>query len=235
MKMKIMSSIIAAGILATAGSVIAQTNTYNITANPAAAGSTGKYDVVLQKWNGTANGAATQFRVSLARAEAFPTSPNAAAYSVALTFFSYLGAPGAVGTIPVATITGTSGVTTTVAGNNPDVNTKWNNHVIKFNGTTILKNQAAFDFLTADNATHDHSIKTGHTNAFLEQSTGRINLKYKAYSVKIVLMNAAGTRVWSGIQNLSTVNAPEGSSLALLATGLVPLGFVVRRRARKQA
>jgi len=235
MKKGLILTSVVAGVLSSVAA-FAQVDTYNFTADPSLAGTTGKYNVILEKWDGNPGGPGTQFRVGLVRAAMAPDKPNDKVASIALTFFGQLNAPGGIGTIALTTvdgIVGNSGISL-LAGipTDPVASQHWVNTNKKYNGTTILQNQAYFD--TTDS---NRYVSGGATNEFLQSTTpeGRINLKYRAFSVKVTLMNAAGTRVWSGVQNISTFAAPEGSSLALLATGLVPLGFVARRRARKRA
>jgi hypothetical protein len=211
--------------------VSAQTNSYDLVATPGVPGTSGNWDVTIQKWDGTTDGPGTQFRIAFAHGEPFPDFPNDQATKVTLTFYSYLGAPGGVGTIPLQSITGDSGLSTITTSHpaNPQSH-DWVQTNVVYNGTTILENKA--DFNSPSPATV--FLKKGGTNSFLESAAGRVNLKYKAYSVKVTLENSAGTRIWSATTDLSTVNAPEGSSLAMLATGLLPLGMLVRRRSRSR-
>jgi len=211
----------------------AQTNSYDLVAGPAVPGTSGNWDVTIEKWNGTMDGPGTQFRFAFAHGEPFSSGkPNADVTKISVTFYSFLGTPGGVGTIPVQSITGTFGLSTVTTSHpaNPNISNDWILDNVHYNGTTNLENQAAFE--SPDTSTK--FLKQFGTNSGLENSTGRINLKYKAYSVKITLENAAGTRIWSTSTDLSTVAAPEASSLALLATGLVPLGLLARRRSRSR-
>lgn len=211
--------------------VRAQSNTYNLVATPDVVGTAGNWDVVIQKWNGTADGPGTQFRIAFAHGQPFADNPNDSVTKITMTYYSFLGCPGGVGTIPLQSITGDSGLSTTTSFIPANPNSHdWVQTNVQYNGSTILENQASFESPSPATVT----LKKGGTNSFLESAAGRVNTKYAAYSVKITLENAAGTRIWSACADLSTVNAPEGSSMALLATGLVPLGLLARRRSRSR-
>jgi len=226
-----MTLIAASGIaVGSAQPARAQSNEYSLTATPEVPGTSGNWDVIIQKWNGTTDGPGTQFRLSFVHAESFPDQPNDLVTKITATFYSYLGAPGGVGTIPIQSITGnfgTSTVTTSVPAN-PQTH-DWLLENITYSPPGSLENQAGFESPSPGTIV----LKKG-TNSALQNDSGRINTKYKAYSVKITLENAAGTRIWSASTDLSTVSAPEGSSLAMLATGLVPLGLFIRRRSRSR-
>src|SRR5438128_810102 len=81
--------------------VRAQSNSYDLVATPDVPGTSGNWDVTIQKWNGSVDGPGTQFRIAFAHGEPFPDNPNDSATKVMLTFYSYVGCPGGVGTIPL--------------------------------------------------------------------------------------------------------------------------------------
>jgi len=231
---KVLNSLMTAGLCVIASGAFAQVASFNITASPAGtAATTGKFDVTLHQLDGVAGGPGKSFRVRWANGQQFPNTPGTPNLTgqiktIEVTFFSYLGSTGP-GTIKIDAINGTSGTTTIVTGppQDPQNSGLWTSNKVKFNGSTELANKAQF---VGDTAAY---LKGG--KGFLQGSTGSIATKYRAYSVKVTLINAAGTKVWSGVQDIASVNAPEGSSLALLATGLIPMGMLMRRKASKKA
>lgn len=231
---KIINGLLTAGLCVVASGAFAQVRSFNITADPAGtAATTGKYDVQLDATGSLHGGSAKNFRVRWAQGAPSPNTPgnptlSAQISTIEVTFFSYLGSTGP-GTVKIDSIIGNSGVTsiTSSHGENHQASQgNWTQNKVKFNGSTQLANKAQF-------VANINVLKSG--KAFLQDSTSNIVTKYRAYSVKVTLINSAGTKVWSGTTDIASVNAPEGSSLALLATGLIPMGMLMRRKASKKA
>jgi hypothetical protein len=203
--------------------VSAQTNSYGFTLLPTTGGDAGYYGRI-QKWNGGADTPGSIFQISKIMATPSPTpgAPLKSGYSVQISFFGQLGCLGP--TAAIAGMTGKAGVTVnTNNGTNPDgVTNNWAYGSYNGPGVKYGKFESPLD-------STNNVVKKGATNMFLQSVNGRIMTAGLAASAQITLRGEDGT-VYEGCVNLSTVNAPEPSSVALLAPGLIPLALVLRRR-----
>ena len=215
--------VLAAGVVLSARPASAQTNTYDLDLF-GTLGEPGMFHVKLQKWDGTANGPGKEFRITQVIAAKFPNNPVDHGVEVDVSFYAMLACAGP--TMNIASITGDAGVTT-ITSSIP-ANPQTHNWVIAGAGTDTAS------FTSPTGVTPDVIRKTAQ-NQFLQNSTGRIFAAHTAGSALITVKTAGGAE-YQGCVDVSLVSAvPEASSMALLLPGLVPLGLVLRRRARSRA
>jgi hypothetical protein len=227
MKMRLLTSaLVLSGALALSlAPANAQVNTYTVNLTNV----NGKgFRVTIQKWNGSVNGPGSMFRISRVQALAVPNNPSVYGEAVQISFYGMLNAAG--GTVGISGITGFAGTSTNTSATNvdPDFATKnW----IKTTYNGVGTKYARFD---SDNtAVVANRIKMGADNRFTQGIPGRINTNGLVASAHVTVIGQFG-HLFEGTVNLSAVNAPEASSLAMLLPGLVPLGLVMRRRARSR-
>jgi len=235
MKKLILAGLVIAGGILAAGRSNAQTNTYGFLVDPdVTTGAVNQWSTSFEKWDGAANLPGKTFRIADVRASGtgFPTHiPNQNGVSIMVEFFGQLNGMGPH--VSIAAVTGSAGVT---VGN-------VNHYAQGGDWTPSFVNNAGTDKHADFNANNfggppfNGLLKKGGTNNFQEgltSDTSRIMTNGLVASIKFTVFGDSGA-VWTQIQNVSTVNAPEAGSLALLLPGLLPLGLVLRKRSRSRA
>jgi hypothetical protein len=202
----------------------AQTNTYDLDLF-GTLGEPGAFHVKLQKWDGTVDGPGKTFRITQVIKQA-GVVPIGQGVEVDISFYGQLASAGP--TMQIAGISGDAGVTTITSSipANPQTH-NWT--IAMYNGVGTK-----FGSFTSPTGITPDVIRKTATNQFLENSTGRITTASLAASAMVSVITDNG-HIYSGSIDLSTTAVPEASSMALLLPGLIPLGLVMRRRARSRA